>query len=311
MPSIRIGNAPCSWGTLEFEGVDQEAISHARMLDELRDTGYGGTELGDWGFMPTDPGALRAELADRDLAMLGAFVPVAFRDRDAHVAGAEQAATTARLVAAVAEMGGQEHPPFIVLADDNGAVPTRTQNAGRITPDMSLSADEWTTFAAGTERVARAVLDETGLRCVFHHHCAGYVETPDEIARLLDATDDELVGLVFDTGHYAFASGAETGEEVTAGLLRFADRVWYMHFKDCDASLAARSRAERWDYFQAVGAGVFCELGAGCVDFPAVVDWMRTNYRGWLCVEQDVLPGMGDPKESALRNREYLHGIGL
>jgi inosose dehydratase len=28
-------------------------------------------------------------------------------------------------------------------------------------------------------------------------------------------------------------------------------------------------------------------------------------------VEQDVLPGMGRPKESARRNREYLTGIGL
>ena len=31
-------------------------------------------------------------------------------------------------------------------------------------------------------RVARAVTAQTGLRCVFHHHCAGFVETPDEIA---------------------------------------------------------------------------------------------------------------------------------
>ncbi|MAF11375.1 xylose isomerase [Candidatus Poribacteria bacterium] len=311
MADIGIGNAPCSWGTLEFEGVEQDAISHTRMLDELRDTGYAGTELGDWGFMPTDATSLRSELASRELAMLAAFVPVAFRDRQAHASGVDQAVRTAELIAAVAEMGNQGRPPYIVLADDNGSDPTRTQNAGRITADMSLSADETATFAAGVEEVARAVLAETGLRCVFHHHCAGYVETPDEIARLLDATDDALVGLVFDTGHYAFGSGAETGDEVTAGLRRFADRVWYMHFKDCDASLAARGRAEGWDYFESVGHGVFCELGEGCVDFPAVADWMRDNYDGWLVVEQDVLPGMGDPKESARRNREYLRGIGL
>jgi inosose dehydratase len=32
---------------------------------------------------------------------------------------------------------------------------------------------------------------------------------------------------------------------------------------------------------------------------------------GWIVVEQDVLPGMGTPKESAQRNREYLKSIGL
>ena len=57
-----MGNAPCSWGTLEFEGTGGEQIGFGRMLDELAETGYTGTELGDWGYMPTDPPALRAEL---------------------------------------------------------------------------------------------------------------------------------------------------------------------------------------------------------------------------------------------------------
>jgi inosose dehydratase len=76
--------------------------------------------------------------------------------------------------------------------------------------------------------------------------------------------------------------------------------------------VARRSREENWDYFEALRQGVFCELGRGCVDFPAVVDWLRRHdYRGWITVEQDVLPGMGRPKESAQRNRDYLSQIGL
>jgi len=46
---IRIANAPCSWGSLEFEGLDGQAIPYPQMLDELKETGYEGTELGDWG----------------------------------------------------------------------------------------------------------------------------------------------------------------------------------------------------------------------------------------------------------------------
>ena len=61
MPKFLVGNAPCSWGTLEFEGTGGEQIGYARMLDELAETGYTGTELGDWGYMPTSPGALRAD----------------------------------------------------------------------------------------------------------------------------------------------------------------------------------------------------------------------------------------------------------
>ena len=162
---LRVGNAPCSWGTLEFDGCKGEQITFGRMMDELAETGYTGTELGDWGYMPTDPAALKEELDRRRLVMLGAFVPVALKDRRAHKAGVEKAVKTARLLAAVAG----DPAPFLVLADDNGANPERTRNAGRITADLGLSLTEWRIFAQGTNQVASEVLCETGLRTVFHH----------------------------------------------------------------------------------------------------------------------------------------------
>jgi inosose dehydratase len=303
MPKFLVGNAPCSWGTLEFEGTGGEQIGYARMLDELAETGYTGTELGDWGYMPTDPAALRAELDSRSLVMLGAFVPVAMKDAPAHAAGAATAVKTARLLAAVAT----EPAPYLVLADNNGAVPSRTQRAGRITAGDGLSADEWKTFADSANLVARTVLEETGLRTVFHHHCAGYVETHDEIARLLELTDPRALGLVFDTGHYTYGSG---GADAVAALDAFRERIWYVHLKDCQPDVAAQARANGWDYFEALRHGVFCELGKGSVDFPRLLrrlgEW---DYQGYMLVEQDVLPGMGSPKESARRNREYLASI--
>jgi inosose dehydratase len=309
---IHIANAPCSWGSLEFEGMEGAGIPFDRMLDELRDTGYTGTELGDWGFMPTEPEVLKGEMTRRDLSMVGAFVPVALLDPSAHAAGEADAVRVARLLAATAAGDIATGGPFLILADDNGTVPERTKNAGRVTPEMGLSADEWRTFAAGAERIARAVRDETGLRTAFHHHCAGYVETPDEIARLLDLTSPDLLGLVFDTGHYAYGTGVTEGGEVLAGLERFGDRIRHMHFKDCHAQVAEQARREQWDYYAAVGHGVFCELGQGYVDFPAVTTWLRARgYRGWITVEQDVLPGMGTPKASAQRNRDYLRALGL
>lgn len=298
---IRVANAPCSWGVLEF-GLEGETAGYAQVLDEMRETGYEGTELGDWGFMPTDPDLLRRELARRGLALLGAFVPVALADPDAHDDGEEAALRTARLLAAVAGP-----TPFIVLADDNGRDPIRTQNAGRIRPEHGLDPEGWRVFAAGVERIARAVRAETGLRTVFHHHCAGYVETPAEVERLLALTEPDLVGLCFDTGHYRFGGG-----DPLEGLRRHADRIRHVHFKDCDPIVAARSRAEGWDYFRAVREGVFCELGRGDVPFPAIkAELERLGYDGWIVVEQDVLPGMGTPKQSAARNRAYLREIGL
>lgn len=305
---IRLANAPCSWGTLEFEGVDRGQIGYGQMLNELASAGYVGTELGDWGYMPTDPAVLQPELERRRLSMRGAFVPVALANAAGHEEGVSRAIRTAKLLAAV---GDPNDPPFIVLADENGAVPVRTANAGRIAPVQQLSADGWKMFVQGAMRIANAVRKSTGLRTVFHHHCAGYVETPDEIARFLELSDPELIGLVFDTGHYVYGSGS-SGTSVLSGLEDFGNRIWYLHFKDCSLEIAREARKNQWDYFEAVERGVFCELGKGCVDFEGVVNWLRgIDYDGWIVVEQDVLPGMGRPRESAARNRTYLKSLGL
>jgi inosose dehydratase len=298
---IRVANAPVSWGVLEFEGTEGRA-GYSLVLDQIRETGYTGTELGDWGFLPTDPTELRSELGQRDLALLGAFVPVALADPRSHAAGREAALRAARLM--VQAVGDQ---PFIVLADDNGRVPLRMQNAGRILPEHGLSDSSWQTFGEGAARLAESVRRETGLRTVFHHHCAGYVETPAELDRLMDLTDPDVLGLCLDTGHYRFGGG-----DPAEGVRRHAGRIWHVHFKDYEPTLAARSRELGWDYLESVRRGVFCELGRGEVDFPGVLAGLeQSGYQGWIVVEQDVLPGMGTPKESARRNREYLASIGL
>ncbi|HJX41300.1 MAG TPA: TIM barrel protein [Anaerolineales bacterium] len=298
---IRVANAPVSWGVLEFEGTEGRA-GYSLVLDQIRETGYTGTELGDWGFLPTDPTELRSELGQRDLALLGAFVPVALADPRSHAAGREAALRAARLM--VQAVGDQ---PFIVLADDNGRVPLRMQNAGRIRPEHGLSDSSWQTFGEGAARLAESVRRETGLRTVFHHHCAGYVETPPELDRLMDLTDPDVLGLCLDTGHYRFGGG-----DPAEAVRKHAGRIWHVHFKDYEPTLAARSRELGWDYLESVRRGVFCELGRGEVDFPGVLAGLKQcGYQGWIVVEQDVLPGMGTPKESARRNREYLASIGL
>jgi inosose dehydratase len=312
MAHIRIANAPCSWGALEFEGLAGEEIAYGQMLDELRDTGYVGTELGDWGYMPTEPARLKEELTKRHLSMIGAFVPVTLKDPDAHAGGEEDALKTARLLSAITDHGNGDHAPLIILADTNGTNAQRTQHAGRVTADMALSLAEWKAFVQGAERIARSVHDTTGLSTAFHHHCAGYVETPQEIAQFLEMSNAELIGLVFDTGHYLYGSGSTDDAIVLDGLTRFSQRIKHIHFKDCQPQIAEQARTDNWDYFTALRHGVFCELGKGNVPFASIADWLHTqNYQGWITVEQDVLPGMGSPKASAQHNRSYLRAIGL
>src|SRR6266581_2739625 len=96
---IRVANAPCSWGIIE--NVEGSRKGYAWVLDEMHETGYQGTELGDWGFMPTNPETLRQELKARDLNLLASWVSVSLHD-PSHLAESEAAALrTARLLAQV------------------------------------------------------------------------------------------------------------------------------------------------------------------------------------------------------------------
>ena len=297
---LRVANAPCSWGVIE--NIEGERYDYVRVLNEIEASGYAGTELGDWGFMPTDPAQLREELARRSLALLASWVSVYLHDAARHQESANDCVRTAKLLAAV---GGSDCK--IVLGNDPYSDPVRTRNAGRITPEMSLDEAGWGVFARGADTVARRVMDETGLRTVFHHHIGTWVETPAETARLMEMTDSETLGLVFDTGHWAFGGG-----DPLADIEAFTDRIWLVHFKDHDPDVAAQSRQYGWDGPASVGQGIFPELGRGDVDFPGVLRKLEAiAYDGWIVVEQDVLPGLGTPLESATRNRNYLRKIGL
>lgn len=299
--TIKIANAPCSWGALEFD-LEGEALGFNKVLLEMKETGYVGTELGDWGFMPTNPSELSKVLTDVNLMLLGAFVPVALANENAHQRGIEKALKVAGLMYAA----GYENA-FIVLADENCSVPERTKNAGRVTSGMGLSEEQWKTFASGAEKIAKAVKDKYGLKTVFHHHCAGYVETPEELDKLMKLTDPELLGLCLDMGHYSFAGG-----DPLQALKQYYDRIWHVHFKDYAPLIGEQSREQNWDYFESVKQGVFCELGKGAVDFKSIVEeLLKRGYQGWIVVEQDVLPGMGDPKSCAKANREYIESLGL
>jgi inosose dehydratase len=298
---IRVANAPCSWGVIE--NVAGDTGGYRRVLDEMAETGYVGTELGDWGFMPTDPDELRGELDARGLALVASFSTPWLQDAARHEQSADDAVRIGRLLAAVGGPG-----TFIVLGNDPYGDPARGKAAGRITAEHGMSDAQWEVFADGANHLARRVRDEAGIRTVIHQHLGTLVESMDEVRRFLDTTDPSLVGVCLDTGHWTFGTG---GDPATA-VRELGNRIWHVHFKDCDPAVMAESRAREWDGLTSTGHGVFCELGKGCVDFPGVLRALQeVGYDGWIVVEQDVLPGMGDPRESARRNRDFLLSIGI
>ncbi len=295
---LKFANAPVSWGIMEVEGWSAP-IPYSRVLDEIAAAGYAGTELGPYGYLPTDPAQLRQELARRSLTLTSAFVPLKLKEREGLAQVIEQGSVVGRLLAACGAS-------FIVLADEMW--PEREAVAGRAgSGGPALTAGEWRSVVDNVRRIAAACRD-LGLRCVFHHHAGTYIETPSEVERLLDAVDSADLGLCLDTGHYFYGGG-----NPVEALRRFGQRVEYLHLKDVRPAALEQARAGKVGFLEGVRRGVFCELGAGAIDFTALRDQLQNlGYQGWAVVEQDVDlndPAAPAPLQSARASRRHLAGV--
>jgi len=293
--SIRLANAPVSWGIFEFDGIAPR-YPWSQVLEEIAEAGYQGTELGPYGYLPTDPAILRHQLQRRGLRLLSAFVPVELANPEAHSAGVEEALKVGTLLQEL-------HADAVILADANGLRPELVARAGQ---RQGCWLSDWSAYARGVERIVSAVQDQLGLRVFFHHHCAGLVETEAEVEALLENT---RVDLCLDTGHWHYAGG-----DAVECLRRWGSRVGYLHLKDCHPEIAADCRRNHRDYLAAVQAGVFCSLGEGSVDFQGLLSQLKAHgYEGWAVVEQDLLVEdsvASTPARFARQNREYLQRLG-
>jgi len=290
--------APVSWGVGDYADESWEQ-PYERILDEIAGCGYTGTELGPFGYFPTDPDVLRPVLERRGLKMLSSFVPVALADAGAAAKVIEHIRQVGALLSA---MGA----PCIVLADEQS--PKRERVAGRVPAGGSegLNAQQWRNVAS-IVAAAKQVAADFGLDIVFHPHVATYVETPTEVSTFFDATCASGIDLCLDTGHCYYGGGDPVEEaDKYKGILR------YLHIKDIDREVLFECHRRELDFNQAVEAGVFTTIGEGCLDFPAFFARAGANgFSGWCVVEQDIKFGVSPvaPEESMGASLRYLQGV--
>jgi len=298
---LGVANAPCSWGVLDYE-VDGAIPSAEVVLSEMAEAEYTGTELGDIGFLPTDPDELKAALFDHDLELVASFNAVNLSEPELGFIGDQQVLESAKLLA---EVGGPNS--VIVLSDSICSDAMRTDCAGRIQPEQAMPQESWEHAAQTANQIANQVLESTGLKTVFHPHCGTFVETPQEVEFMLEVTSPHVLGLCLDTAHYSYGGG-----DPLQLARRYGERIWHVHYKGFNANLAAEARIREMNYHQAIGHGVFSELQDSHVDFAGITEALEdVGYDGWIVVEQDVNPGQGHPIESAKRNRDFMKGLGI
>lgn len=295
--TIRIGNAPCSWG-VEFAG-DPRNPGWKDVIRENAEAGYTGIELGPVGFMPEDPPQVADALAEHGQDLIGGVIFRAFHDAtqwDDVLDGSK------RTIDAL-KAHGAEH---LVIIDSISE--RRAPTAGRWDAAEKMDDAEWTEYRDRIAHVAKMGTD-AGLIVGIHAHAAGFMDFEPELERLLDEVDESILKICFDTGHHSYA-----GFDPVAFMKKHMDRISYMHFKDIDPVVKADVIAKSTGFYDACGQGIFCKLGLGDVDFPAVRQvLLDAGFEGWCTVEQDIDPTLGtsDPLADARFNREYLESIGF
>lgn len=297
---LSIASAPVSWGITESVEFPPN-FPYTRVLDEIRQAGYAGTELGPYGFLPAHAATLREELERRDLVLCSAFVAMPLGDESARKSGLAHVERTARLIS---QVGCR----LLILSDEVSEVRSRVAGRPAEANRLSWSGNEWDA-AEKTIREAINLCRNFGLEAAFHHHVGTHVETPEEVASLFSLFSSEDLGLCLDTGHCVYGGG-----NPKVLLEQYAGRVRCVHLKDIDAARLRDARQKDLDFYTAVRHGVFAPLGQGTIDFPTVLAALdEYKFKGWAVVEQDVLAGgegASTPLANAIAGHKFLQALG-
>ena len=283
----RLAGAPISWGVCEVPGWGYQ-VEVDVVLRQMREVGITATEFGPDGFLPTDPAAKAARLADAGLRAVGGFVPVVLHDPwrdvirevDAALDGFVAAGAGTLVLAAATGLEGYDQRPVL---DDGG----------------------WATLLANLDRLSELAAGR-GVLATLHPHVGTMVERRSEVERVLAGS---RIALCLDTGHLLIGGTDPVELARTAG-----DRVAHTHLKDVDAGWAARVRSGEVPYAEAVAAGMFRPLGQGDVDIAEIVRLLEVGgYTGWYVMEQDAVltgpPEQDGPPADVLASVAFLRGL--
>ncbi len=286
---IRLAIAPIGWTNDDLPELGGE-IPFEQCVSEMALAGYEGSEVGNK--YPKDPEILNRALKLRGLTICNAWF--------------SSFLTTKSYAEVEAEFIKHRDFLYAVGARVIGAAEQGHSIQGR--QDLSVfdhkprfTDDEWKRLAEGLNRLGERAA-EKGMKLTYHHHMGTGVQTASEIDRLMESTEPDKLGLLYDTGHLVFS-----GEDYLGILKKWVGRIRHVHLKDVRASLRERAIQEKWSFLRSVKEGVFTVPGDGNVDFVPVFDVLKkANYSGWWVVEAEQDPAKANPLEYALKARRYI-----
>lgn len=270
---LKIGINPISWSNDDLPALGGETPL-ATALSEGARIGYRGFELN--GRFPDDPAGIGRVLAGHGLELVSGWYSGELARRSV---GDEIAAIQGHL-----RKMTQNGASVMVYGEVADAIQGRRIPLKERPRFRSEAA--WREYGEKLGRLAAFTASE-GVKLGYHHHMGAYVESPEDIDRLMSMTTRD-VGLLFDSGHCAMGGG-----DPVAVLKKHVARVCHVHFKDVRKRVVERARNERWSFPDCIVNGTFTVPGDGDLDFPAMLDVLIGHgYRGWLVVEAEQDPAV-------------------
>ncbi|SEI01094.1 2-keto-myo-inositol dehydratase [Rhizobium tibeticum] len=305
---ITVTCAPCCWGVDDISNPNLP--SWTKVLDEAAAAGFGGLELGPYGYMPLNVSIMSEALRERRLAIVAGtifddLVSPSNRDNLLRQTGEICALITA-LPRPTTHQGQRFPAPFLTVMD--WGHDERDYAAGHSDRAPRLAEAEWSGMMNNINAIAKLARDEFRVRATIHPHAGGYIEFDDELARLVHDLDPDLAGLCLDTGHLAYA-----GMDPAATLRKYWKRLDYVHFKDIDPVVFEEVMGERIRFFEACAKGVMCPIGRGNIDYVAVRRLLtETGYGGYITIEQERDPQNGGSiLDDLASSRAFLKSVGF
>jgi len=306
MANFQIGCGQITWAALNWQNTDNPPYTPDQMLADIAQAGYAGAPAGPRSGVTVEE--ILAELDKYNLKPAPGYLGANFWDpkKEAEILAKAKAFGEFNQAAGVGEIyvaaGG-----FGDYTTSRGV--TRWQASGNVLPQDAMSDAEFEQFAKVLTRVGEITL-EYGVKSCFHNHVASTIETAEEIDRLFSMVDRDMVFMGPDTGHLLWG-----GVDVMDFCRKYASDIHTIHIKDVDLPVLEKGVAAGWDYGEFSKAGIWTELGEGCIDFPALFALLKeagfgTNDDGWIIVETDVTQ-LATPLESAIASRDYLKTLGF
>lgn len=286
---VKLGIAPIGWTNDDMPDLGAEN-TFEQCVSEMALAGFKGCEIGNK--FPSDPAVLKHKLDVRGLEVCNAWFSSFLTSKpyqetiDAFIKHRDKLNFLGAKVIGVSEQGNSIQGKLDRPILENKPV---------------YSEAEWETVAKGFNEMGK-LAREKDMFFTIHHHMGTGIQTSEEIDRIMDMTDPDLVFLLFDSGHLSFA-----GIDPLPILKKYVSRVKHVHLKDLRNSVHHQVKANRMSFLDAVRAGVFTVPGDGDVDFKPIFDVLSdAYYEGWVVVEAEQDPAKANPFEYAVKARQYI-----